>query len=232
VTTGGKGGALNIEYNAHLSALTPFHNNVKLTLQNGKQLTVDAVIFATGVEPNTQFLTAETADAGLKLSAQDGGIVVDQFMQTSVAGIYAAGDVCSIEWQHGQSPPSLWFQMRLWTQARQMGCQCAQTMLNELSSSATDGSFENNFTMAFELFAHTTVFFGFKVVLLGRFNDGETTNEVLIRCTPGQEYIKVILDRNGRMVGAMLIGETDLEVHLVTHMNEFHIEICRKHLRI
>ena len=36
----------------------------------------------------------------------------------------------------------------------------------------------------------------------------ETT--ILVRCTPGREYIKAVLYR-GRMVGAMLVGETDLE---------------------
>jgi len=35
-------------------------------------------------------------------------------MQSSVAGIYAAGDACTIAWTD-QSPH--WFQMRLWTQA-------------------------------------------------------------------------------------------------------------------
>lgn len=32
----------------------------------------------------------------------------------------------------------------------------------------------------------------------------------MLRCTKGREYVKVVLQR-GRMVGAVLIGETDLE---------------------
>lgn len=32
----------------------------------------------------------------------------------------------------------------------------------------------------------------------------------MLRCTRGQEYIKVVM-HNGRMMGAVLIGETDLE---------------------
>lgn len=35
-------------------------------------------------------------------------------------------------------------------------------------------------------------------------------------CTLGLEYVKVIL-RNGRMVGTILIGKTDLEVTARTH---------------
>ncbi len=33
---------------------------------------------------------------------------------------------------------------------------------------------------------------------------------VLVRVTPGEEYVKVVL-RRGRVVGALLVGETDLE---------------------
>lgn len=52
----------------------------------------------------------------------------------------------------------------------------------------------------------------FKVVLLGKFNAQGLglDHELLLRCTKGQEYVKVVLT-GGRMVGAVLIGETDLE---------------------
>lgn len=55
------------------------------------------------------------------------------------------------------------------------------------------------------------VFF-LKVVLLGKFNAQGLglDHELLLRCTKGQEYVKVVLT-GGRMVGAVLIGETDLE---------------------
>jgi pyridine nucleotide-disulfide oxidoreductase domain-containing protein 1 len=45
--------------------------------------------------------------------------------------------------------------MRLWTQARQMGSQAARAMANPETASMFDFSFE--------LFAHATKFFGFKV---------------------------------------------------------------------
>ncbi|VEL24056.1 unnamed protein product [Protopolystoma xenopodis] len=43
-------------------------------------------------------------------------------MQTSRPEIYAVGDCARADWLH--SPH--WFQMRLWTQARQMGFQVSQ----------------------------------------------------------------------------------------------------------
>ncbi len=45
----------------------------------------------------------------LKL-AKDGGIAVDMEMRTSAPHVYAAGDVCTVEWD---SQPKLWFQVSL-----------------------------------------------------------------------------------------------------------------------
>ena len=52
----------------------------------GESLAADVVICATGVRSNTAFLEG----SGIKV---DMGIVVDDFMQTSAADVYAAGDV-------------------------------------------------------------------------------------------------------------------------------------------
>ncbi|XP_070266704.1 pyridine nucleotide-disulfide oxidoreductase domain-containing protein 1 isoform X2 [Myotis yumanensis] len=51
-----------------------------------------------------------------------------------------------------------------------------------------------------------------QVVLLGKYNAQSlgSDHELMLRCTKGQEYIKVVM-QNGRMMGAVLIGETNLE---------------------
>ena len=77
----------------------------------------------------------------------------------------------------------------------------------------------------FEMFAHVTKFFGFKVVLLGLFNGQKLDRQydILLRTTPGLEYVKVIL-KDGRMQGALLIGETDLEEtfeNLILNLNVY-----------
>ena len=59
-------------------------------------------------------------------------------------------------------PSPLWFQMRLWSQARTMGQLAALSMVG--MSDVVDAS------MFFELFTHVSTFFGFKVTLLGAFN--------------------------------------------------------------
>ncbi|KAF7669227.1 hypothetical protein LDENG_00223370 [Lucifuga dentata] len=171
---------------------------VFVQLTNGKTFGCDFVVSATGVVPNTEpFLHGNNFAA-----ADDGGLQVNDQMMTSEPDVYAAGDVCTACWEH--SPQ--WQQMRLWTQARQMGWYAGHCMAAHVLSEPVELDF------CFELFSHITKFFNYKVVLLGKFNgQGLGPNyELLLRCTKGQEYVKVVLS-GGRMVGAVLIGETDLE---------------------
>ena len=61
---------------------------LSLSLSNGASLSADIVILATGIQPNLGFLDG----SGIQV---DGGIVVDDRMQTNIPGIYAAGDVAA-----------------------------------------------------------------------------------------------------------------------------------------
>ncbi|KAJ8261972.1 hypothetical protein GJAV_G00160620 [Gymnothorax javanicus] len=171
---------------------------VYVQLTNGKTYGCDFIVSATGVSPHTgPFLLGNNFAV-----AEDSGLKVDDHMRTSEPDVFAAGDVCTACWE----PSPLWQQMRLWTQARQMGWFAARCMAAELLNEPIELDF------CFELFSHITKFFNYKVVLLGKFNAqglGQD-HELLVRCTKGEEYVKVVL-RQGRMVGAVLIGETDLE---------------------
>ncbi|XP_014293784.1 pyridine nucleotide-disulfide oxidoreductase domain-containing protein 1 [Halyomorpha halys] len=198
--------SVTIEYSSEVEKILNKSEGMKLTnedwpifvkLTNGKVYGCDFIVSATGVVPNTSFLT----DTGIHLSP-DGGITVDWKMETSLADVYAAGDVCTTSWEAA----SQWFQMRLWTQAHQMGLYAAKAMVTNLKGEELLQDF------CFELFTHVTKFFGFKVILLGLFNGQRLENnyEILLRVTKGLEYIKLIL-KDGRMQGAVLIGETDLE---------------------
>ncbi|XP_065175196.1 pyridine nucleotide-disulfide oxidoreductase domain-containing protein 1-like [Sycon ciliatum] len=170
---------------------------VFVRLTNGQLYGCDFVVSATGVLPQVKPFT----DCAEFKVAEDGGLVVDSSMRTNIPHVYAAGDVCSAGW----TPAAQWIQMRLWTQARQMGCYAALCMAEESGERAA-------MDFSFELFAHATKFFGYKVVLLGLFNGQglPDDHELLVRSTEGVEYVKAVL-HGGRMQGAVLIGETDLE---------------------
>lgn len=49
-------------------------------------------------------------------------------------------------------------------------------------------------------------------MVLGKYNAQGlgSDHELMLRCTKGHEYVKTVM-QNGRMMGAVLIGETDLE---------------------
>jgi NADPH-dependent 2,4-dienoyl-CoA reductase/sulfur reductase-like enzyme len=57
-----------------------------LSLENGETVAADFVVCATGVSPNVDFLV------GTGIAIED-GVLVDDHLQSSVPGIYAAGDV-------------------------------------------------------------------------------------------------------------------------------------------
>lgn len=57
-----------------------------VSIKGGATISCDVLIAATGVKPNISFLEG----SGIKT---DWGIIVDHHMQTSIPGIYAAGDV-------------------------------------------------------------------------------------------------------------------------------------------
>ncbi|KAG8438532.1 hypothetical protein GDO86_004919 [Hymenochirus boettgeri] len=67
---------------------------VYVELTNGKIYGCDFIVSATGVVPNTKpFLNGNNVDV-----AEDGGLKVNDHMQTSLTDIYAAGDICTASW--------------------------------------------------------------------------------------------------------------------------------------
>lgn len=170
---------------------------LEVVLTDGKKLQCDLIVSATGVSPNQNFLTNNKFEL-----SEDGGIQVDQYMRTNLKNVYAAGDICNASWPLAKH----WFQMKLWTQARQMGCYAAKCMAGHLNNEDVLQDF------CFEIFTHSTKLFGYKVILLGLYNGQKLDKkyEILLRTTKGMEYIKFVIE-NHKLQGAVLIGETDLE---------------------
>ena len=69
-----------------VKAITAKGSAFAASLEDGQSLDADLVISATGVTPNAAFLDGSGV-------ACDHGVLVDERMQTSIAGLYAAGDV-------------------------------------------------------------------------------------------------------------------------------------------
>lgn len=193
-----------------------------IRLTNGKVIGCDLLINAIGVKSNSRSFKSKTQ---LQLASDD-GILVDKFMRTSLDDVYAAGDVCTpftnysnqINWltedienqfRQNQIQTEHWHQIRLWTQARQMGI----LMANSISLNIKQENLDNlALYSSFDLFTHMTSFFGFKVILIGLFN-GQYLNddyEMLVQVEENEKYMKVVI-KDGKLKGCILIGDTDLE---------------------
>jgi NAD(P) transhydrogenase len=75
---------------AGTEAVTRVGDHLQVSLSNGTTCEVEAVFFATGRRPNTEDLGL--GDVGVEVDER-GYIVVDRNFQTSIPGVYAAGDV-------------------------------------------------------------------------------------------------------------------------------------------
>jgi len=74
--------------NFHLERKAERFDGKMLTLDDGSTLTVDILIVGVGVTPRTTL--ASTA-----CLAVDDGVLVDEYLETTIEGVYAAGDIAS-----------------------------------------------------------------------------------------------------------------------------------------
>ncbi len=75
-----------------VSSFETTDKGVTIHLKSGKSVQADMVLLSIGVKPNSTL----AKEAGITLN-QKGGIVVNEYLETSVPGIYAVGDVIEVE---------------------------------------------------------------------------------------------------------------------------------------
>jgi NAD(P)H-nitrite reductase large subunit len=81
---------VEVRTGARLESIEQAGGRRRLQLSGGDSLKCDAVVVAAGVAPNVEFLEGSGIELGRGTGA---GILVDDRLQTSAEGVYAAGDV-------------------------------------------------------------------------------------------------------------------------------------------
>lgn len=146
-------------------------------------LEAELVIVAVGVKPNLDFLAESTVQI-------ERGIVVNEFMQSSVPTIYAAGDIAqATSILTGES-----MLRALWLTAVQQGKIAGASMAG--SREAYPGSHAMN----------SIQLFGLPIISLGRIEGGPGVEEVMLSQPSSGAYQKLLLE-DGRLTGLLFAGE-------------------------
>lgn len=155
-------------------------------LDSGKALEASLIIIGKGVAPNAELIK----DTEIKINE---GIIANNLMQTNVANIYTAGDVCeSFDLALGQYSMNA-----LWPVAVEQGKICGTNMAG--GNLNYDGSVGMN----------SIGFFGLPVVSLGIFKikEGDTSFKELKLCNIKDNLYKKIILKGNLVVGAIFAGD-------------------------
>ncbi len=158
-------------------------DNVKGVRLASRVIDADMVVVAVGTKPNVDFLRA----SGIQCER---GVITDEYLSTSVPGVYAAGDVIeNRELVRGNRAVSA-----LWSNAQEMG--------RIAGMNAAGGAVRYD---GFLSVRNASDIHGLAVVSAGAVDDGQDGYEVFAQ-REGEQYRKILFDGE-RIVGALFIGD-------------------------
>ena len=178
---------LTVEVGVSVTGFTGSGKVAAVETDDGRSLPCDLVIIGKGVLPCRDFIPRDQI-------AVDLGVVVNEFMQTSAANIYAAGDVAElIDLARG----SRWVNA-LWPEAASQGRVAGYNMAGR--QVAYPGSLSRNVMRVFEL----------DVLTLGDANPGDTSGyEIVQSGGPTSNIYRRLVIKENRLVGAVFINEIE-----------------------
>ena len=170
-----------------------------VSLEDGRQIDADMVLLSIGVRPTLQL----AIDAGLKIG-EAGGLLVDEYLQTSNPDIYGAGDMVELEHRvHGKK-----VRIPLAGPANRQGRIAAENALGGKHS--YKGAIGTSVVRVFEAVAGTTGLnlsqaraFGYDAEAVVAHKEHHTSYY------PGSEKVTVLLifdKKTGRILGGQTVG--------------------------
>lgn len=187
-------------------------NETIIHLNSGKEVTTDLIILSIGVRPNSSL----AKDAGLKLN-QRGGIVVNGYLQTSNADIYAVGDVIEVENPISGDKTMI----PLAGPANKQARICADNIAGD--TKIYKGTYGTSIVKVFDLNAASV---GLNEKMLNRAGKikGRDYQTVLINQKSHAGYypessslnLKMIFTSDGKILGAEIIGQSGVDKRIDT----------------
>ncbi|HYM57883.1 MAG TPA: FAD-dependent oxidoreductase [Solirubrobacteraceae bacterium] len=149
----------------------------EVLLRDGRGLPADLLLVCAGVTPNVELAAA----AGLRVGK---GVLVDDRMGTDDPRVFAAGDVA----EHGGRVYGLWP-----TAVEQAEVAAAAALGEEKTYHGT---------------VPVTILkvVGVELTSIGRFEPEPGEEEIVLEDEVGQRYGKLVISRDGRIAGAILLG--------------------------
>lgn len=153
---------VDLRFNTGVEALEGDDKVTGVRLSGGEVLPADLVVVGVGVQPNTELAEA----AGIEVAGRDqgSGILTGPDLQTSVPGVYAAGDV--VRWDH----PVLGHSVRVehWQNAMDSGKAAAKAMLGQdVAQDALPYFFSDQYDLGMEYTGDVPRGTSYQVVLRG-----------------------------------------------------------------
>ncbi|WP_030992361.1 NAD(P)/FAD-dependent oxidoreductase [Streptomyces sp. NRRL S-1813] len=156
-----------------------------VTLADGTTLPADAVVIGIGARPATGWL----AGSGIEVSPQDGSVLADEQLRTSVADVYAVGDCASF--------PSARYDTRLLIHHWDNALQGPRTVAENIARGEAEG-------VAYDPVPYFwSEQFGRFVQYAGHHGDAD---ELVWRGDPTGAAWSVIWLREGRLVALLAVG--------------------------
>ena len=170
-------------YNEEISQVAAQNGRVKVTTSGGRHLTVDMLGYGMGLQMYQEWFEG----SGIKF---DKGVIVDQYMETTVPGIFAAGDIARfvdlmLDGQYNQ--------MGTWDNAEEHGKLAALNMLGRKVEYR-------------EVPTYTTSMFKSNLAVMGITPENTSELESVTKLDLENRMYRALFFYKGRIAGGVLIG--------------------------
>lgn len=192
-----------------------FHNKngkTEIELNSGKNILTDMVILSIGIKPNSQI----AADANIELNERK-GIVVNEYLQTSIKNIYAVGDVIGVENYVTKQKTMIPLAGPANKQARIL----ADNICGD--NKKYNGSLGTSIAKVFDLDVASVGINEKQLKNIGKIKGKDYFTAIINQKSHAGYYpnakqitLKIIFDKNGKIFGGQIIGEEGVDKRIDT----------------